>query len=74
MAQVTPPNLGVFDSGDFFRDHVKVLHVMAWRRLVALGAIGRSWRGMDEFLHRPGIGRVTGAAILSEFILMTVLF
>ena len=41
MAQEALVHLGVFLTSDRFRHHLEMHHVVAWGRLMALGAITR---------------------------------
>lgn len=53
-------------------DHFKMAHIVAGRRLMALGAVQRSGRGMAEFRNRPGDGAVTLGAVLPEQAKVTI--
>ena len=56
MAEVALVDPGVGPAGHLGRDHVEVAHVVAGRRLVALGTLDRPRRGMAKFGDGP-LGR-----------------
>lgn len=66
MAQVTLADLCVRLLRCPFRNHFEVLHVVAGRGLVALGAIGRARRRVLEGGYRPLGGGVARSAISPE--------
>src|SRR3546814_4987542 len=53
-------------AGGALRHHAEMLHEMAGRRLVALGALGRVDRGMAVVGDPPARGRVAAGAVLAE--------
>src|SRR5712691_5117862 len=59
VAEEALRDVRVLDPCDRHRDHVKVLHVMAGRGLVALGAIHGERRGVAELGDVPGTRGVT---------------
>ena len=62
----TPAALSVISSGNFLVNHFEVHHVMTWRRLVALRAIRRTRRRMNEAGDCPLRRAVTLRAVLPE--------
>ncbi len=72
MAVVTLLDPGMRFTGDAGGNHLEVFHVMRGRCLVALGAVGRTWRRMPEFRNRPFIRRVAFRAIPAEELEMAV--
>ena len=58
--------LRIFLSGDLFRNHVKVHHVVTRRSLVALSAVERAWGGMLEIGNSPCGSRVALGALRAE--------
>ena len=66
VTDVTLTDLRVWLIGDSLRDHRKMLHIVARRCLMALGAILRARAGMPKRRNRPLGRRMTGGAVLSE--------
>ena len=68
MTQEALVDLGVFLTGDHFRHHLEMHHVVARRRLMALGAITRGGRWMKEPCDSPS-GRIVavGAVAPKQF-------
>lgn len=66
MADVALIDLRVFLPGDSFRDHRKMLHVVARRCLVTLGAVLRARAGVLKRRNRPLVCGVAGSAVLPE--------
>src|SRR5262249_51797439 len=66
MAEKALRNLRVFDARYGHRDHGKVLHVVARRGLVALGAIGREGGGVAKLGDGPRGGAVARRAVAPE--------
>lgn len=66
MAQKALLNAGVLLTGNALGDHVKVLHVMTRRSLVALGTVRRAWRWMAKFRYCPASRRMALSAVLSK--------
>jgi hypothetical protein len=56
------------------RNHVEMMHVVAWRFLVALLAFGRTGRRMLEAGNPPVRGDVAGRTFLSEQVAMRTPF
>ena len=66
VAEVTLLNAGVFLARYHHRDHVEVVHVMAGRRLMALRAFSRAWRGVLETCDIPGGDQMAGRTFPAE--------
>lgn len=66
VADVALIDLRVWLIGDSLRNHRKMLHIMARRGLVTLGAILRARAGVLERRNRPLGRRVAGSAVLPE--------
>ena len=66
VAQITLVDFGVRLTSDLGRDHLKMHHVMARRRLMALSAVLGCRRRMPKFRDRPFRRRVTLRTILAE--------
>lgn len=66
MAGVALTNVRVRLIGDSLRDHRKMLHIMARRCLMALGAILRARAGVLKRRNRPLVCGVAGSTVLIE--------
>ncbi len=56
----------VRSAGDTCRDHLKVHHVVARRRLMTLGTIHGAGRWMLKLRYRPAVGGVALSAVVAE--------
>ena len=66
VAQVALVDFGVRLTGDLGRDHLKMHHVMARRRLMALSAVLGGRRGVPKLRNRPLRRRMALGTILAE--------
>jgi hypothetical protein len=67
VAEVALLDRSMLLAGDFPRYHTEMPHIMAGRRLVTLGTVGRVGRRMAESCDRPTQDPVTrGAALFEE--------
>src|SRR6266568_7516254 len=70
MAKVALLHARMFLPCHHHRNHVEVMHVMAWRSLMALRAFGRTCRRMQEPGNLPRLGAMAVRTFPSEQVTM----
>lgn len=70
MAEVALLNPGIVLARHRLRDHLEMMHVVAWRCLVALRTIRRTGRRVFEACHFPGFGEMANRAFATKEVAM----